>query len=125
MPRPVLLGLAATISAMVLAQPGSAASGESGAPDRTDRDQVKALRLTVDWLATYPEELWVGVDMPGRCRTLPGGTRTCPVAISLRAWTGGELAPWRCEAEVLLPPARSTKPARRTNARCNQLPDPA
>jgi hypothetical protein len=122
MPRPVLLGLAAIIGALAFAQLGSTASA---ATHRADRDQVKAMRLTVDWLATYPEDLWLGVELPGPCRALPSGRRACPIAISLRAWTRGELAPWRCDAQILLPPLGSTTRARRTSARCHELAEPA
>jgi hypothetical protein len=119
MPRPLALGLAATIAALAFAQSGVAASPDRAPAYRADRDQVKALRMTVDWLAIYSPHLWIGVEMPGPCQPLPGGGRACPIAIDLRAWTRGELAPWRCDAQVLLPPPGSATPARRTSARCH------
>jgi hypothetical protein len=118
MPRPVLLCLATLVGALAFAQAASAGPAEL---HRADRDQVKALRLTVDWLTTYPELLWVGVEMPGRCEALPSGRRACPVAISLLAWTRGKLAPWRCDAQILLPAPGRTARARRTSARCHPL----
>jgi hypothetical protein len=121
MPRPVLLGLATLAGAVAFAQAAAAGPAVS---HRTDRDQVKALRMTVDWLTTYPEPLWVGVEMPGRCEPLADGRRACPVAINLLSWTRGELAPWRCDAEVLLPAPRSSARARRTSADCDPLAGP-
>jgi hypothetical protein len=121
MPRPVLLCLATVAGALAFAQSASAQPAES---QRADRDQVQALRLTVDWLTDYPEPLWVGVEMPGRCEALPSGRRACPVAISLLAWTRGELAPWRCDAQALLPASGSAARPRRTSARCHPRPKP-
>ena len=136
MPRPVLLGLAATVGALALAPSGSAAPAgtttahraggaehalTAAAGLRAVRDQAKALNATVDWLVTYPEDLWVGVEMPGPCRSLSAARRACPVAISIRAWTAGRLAPWRCEAQAVLPAPHSAWKARRTSARCHQL----
>jgi hypothetical protein len=118
MARPLLLGLALLAGALALAQ--STAAGAAG-PHRGDRDQVTALRMTVDWLATYPEPLWVGVGMPGPCDRLPSGRRACPVSISLLAWTRAELTPWRCDADVLLPAPSSPARARRTSADCHPL----
>jgi hypothetical protein len=125
MPRRVLLGLAALIGALAIAQSGTAASAGPAAAHRADRDQVKALRMTIDWLTTYSEDLWVGVELPGECRTLADGRRSCPIAISLRAWTHGELAPWRCQATALLPAPRSTDPPLRMSGHCRQLPAPS
>jgi hypothetical protein len=119
MPRPVVMSLLATIGALVGAQPGSAAPAHAG------RDEARALRATADWLATYPPHLWVGLELPRPCRPLPDGRRACPIAITLRAWTHGELAPWRCNAELLLPPPRSRAAARRTSARCHPHEPPA
>jgi hypothetical protein len=120
MRRPVLV-LATIVFALGITQAASAAPAESR---RVDRDHVKALRLTVDWLAAYPEPLWVGVEMPGRCQPLVDGRRACPIAISLLAWTRGELVPWRCDAQALLPAPGSTARARRSSARCHPLAEP-
>jgi hypothetical protein len=121
MARPVLLALATLVGALAFAQAATTAAATS---DRADRDQVTALRMTVDWLTTYPEPLWVGVEMPGRCEPLASGRRACPVAIDLLAWTGGRLAPWRCDARVLLPAPASSARARRTSAHCHPLTEP-
>ena len=121
MPRPVLAVLAAVIAALAFAPLGSSAATGSGSAQRTDSDRAAALRLTADWLAAYPEHLWVGVELPGDCRTLPDGRRRCPIAISLRAWTHGSFAPWRCEARAVLPPPQATSAPRHTSARCHEL----
>jgi hypothetical protein len=121
MPCRVLLGLATLAGALALAQ--AAAAGPAG-PHRADRDQVEALRMAVDWLTTYPEPLWVGVALPGRCEELPSGRRACPVSIDLLAWTRGELAPWRGNAHVLLPAPGSSARARRTSADCGPVSEP-
>jgi hypothetical protein len=121
MPHPVLLGLATLAGALCMTHGAAAAPTGS---QRADRDQVKALRMAVDWLTTYPEPLWVGVAMPGRCEELGSGRRACPVSIDLLAWTRGELAPWRCDAHVLLPAPGSTARARRTSADCHPVPAP-
>jgi hypothetical protein len=119
MPRVVLMALPALIGALLCAQPALAAPLHGG------RDEAQALRLTAAWLATYPPHLWLGIELPGDCRPAPHGRRACPVAITLRAWTHGELAPWRCRAEVLLPPQGSRAAARRTSARCTPQEPPA
>jgi hypothetical protein len=119
MPRRLLLGLA-----MLAGTLGFAHSATVGAAASSRADQVKALRMTVGWLATYPEPLWVGVEMPGRCDSLPSGRRACPIAITLLAWTRGELAPWRCAAHALLPAPGSRAHARRTSADCHPLAAP-
>ena len=84
------------------------------------RDQAVALQLTTSWIAIYPARLWIAVELPQPCRTLPSGRRMCPIAIRLLAWTDGVLAPWRCLAHAVLPPrqSRSRGRGRRTSARC-------
>jgi hypothetical protein len=122
MSPPPLLALATSMVALAFAYFTATASPATGAPgDRAQRDQVQALRMTGDWLGTYPAELWIGAGLPGRCVTLDDGRRECPISITLRAWTGGELAPWRCDAAVMLPARGGHGPAHRESAHCRQL----
>jgi hypothetical protein len=122
MSRPPLLALAASMVALTfayftaLASPAARTTGE-----REQRDQVKALSMTVDWLGTYPADRWIGAELPEHCAKLADGRRECPIAITLRVWTGGELAPWRCDADVVLPAPRADGRARRGEAHCRQL----
>lgn len=77
--------------------------------------------MTADWLGTYRERLWIGVDLPDPCAPQGDGTRRCPVSITFRAWFHGRLAPFRCEADVVLPAPHSDAAARRTSAHCHAL----
>ena len=110
---------ALTLVLVVLVAPTGA---RAAPPDH--RDQAAALRATAAWLAIYPPGLWIAAELPGQCRPLPSGERTCPIAIRLLAWTDGEPAPWRCAAQAVLraPRSRSRHRARRTSARCTPLP---
>ena len=114
--------LALTLTLVVLAL--AAPAGASAAP-LDHQDQAAALRATTGWLAIYSPRVWIGVELPGRCRPLPRGRRRCPIAIRLLAWTGGALAPWRCVAQAVLPaaPSRAGDSVRRTSAHCTPLPD--
>jgi hypothetical protein len=94
-----------------------------GGPPQSDRSV--ALRVSADWLASYPARNWGGVELPGRCTPLAGGRRVCPIAIVLRARTQGRLEPWRCGAWVMLPASRSTGAPHRTSASCVRVTDPA
>ena len=97
-----------------------ASAGQSASRGTTPQgDKRAALRMTSDWLATYPARVWGGVALPGDCRTLAGGRRACPIAIVLRAWTQGRRLPWRCEARAILPAAGDSAAPRRTSARCH------
>jgi hypothetical protein len=115
-----LVALALT-SVLLAAAPPAAA----GARAPRDRDRAAALRATSAWLAIYPPDLWMAVELPEPCRERPDGTRTCEIAIRLLAWTGGALAPWRCVAQAVLPDPKSSsaRRVRRTSARCTQLTD--
>ena len=107
-----------TLALVVFAAPATA----SPRPHQ-QRDQAVALQVTTNWIAIYPTRLWIAVELPGPCRVLPGGRRTCPIAIRLLAWTDGVLAPWRCAAHAVLPARQSRSRARprRTSSRCAPL----
>ena len=111
---PCLAGFALVLA---LASAGQSASRATS----PQRDQRAALRLTADWLASYPSRVWGGVALPGDCRAVGGGRRACPIAIVLRAWTQGQRLPWRCEARAILPAAGDGAAPRRTNARCHPV----
>lgn len=115
-----ILALVLTLVLVALAVPDSA-----HAKPHDHRDQALALRATTRWLAVYPPRLWLAAELPGPCRALPSGERTCPIAIRLLAWTNGALASWRCAAQAVLPApnSRAEERRRRTSARCTPLTD--
>jgi hypothetical protein len=115
--------LRALILALVLLALAAPAGARAGPRDH--RDQAAALRATTSWLAIYSPRVWIGVELPGRCRALPSGSRSCPIAIRLLAWTAGALTPWRCVAQAVLPAptSRAEHSVRRTSAHCTPLPD--
>jgi hypothetical protein len=112
-----LFAVTVTLALLVSAAPAGA-----GVAPPQQRDQAAALRASAAWLAVYPGGVWLGVELPQRCRTLPSGRRMCPIAIRLLAWTGDRLAPWRCAAHVLLPAPGTRAPVRRSSADCSPLP---
>ena len=98
------------VSAVSMADPASAAQSQ--------RDQASAMRMSVKWLNLYEPRFWVGVELPGACATRPGGERRCPIAITIRAWTGGALVAHRCAAEAVLPPRNAKGKPTRSSASC-------
>jgi hypothetical protein len=122
MAPPPLLALAASMVALAFAYFTSVATPATRTTaDRDHQDQAKALRMTADWLGTYPDRLWIGVALPEPCVAQNDGSRSCPISISFRAWSHGALAPFRCDARVVLPSPGEDRPARRTSARCHEL----
>jgi hypothetical protein len=113
---PVTLALAVALM-LAFALPAHAAP----APSPRD-DQVAALRATTRWLALYPPDLWLGVESPGECRRLPSGRRSCPIAITIKAWSADRLDSWRCAAHVLLPAPGHGGAQHRTSADCRPAP---
>jgi len=116
----ILLTLALMLPLLAFAAPATPSVRPS-----QQRDQAVALHVSTNWMAIYPARLWIAVELPQPCRALPSGRRTCPIAIQLRAWTDGALAPWRCSAHAVLPApqSRSTARSRRTSADCAPLMD--
>lgn len=130
-PLIVLCALAAAICALGFASAAHAgqraASPRHVAATRTtpQRDRAAALRASADWLAAYPVRSWGAVELPAPCAPLTGGRRSCPIAIVLRAWTGGRRVPWRCDARLVLPAPGGTGRPRRTSADCVRTAAPA
>jgi hypothetical protein len=116
----VLLTLALTLTLPLLAYAGPA-TASPGPPQQ--REHAVALQVTTNWIAIYPADLWIAVELPQPCRALPSGRRICPIAIRLLAWTDGVPAPWRCAAHAVLPSphARAKARVRRTSAHCAPL----
>ena len=114
----ILLVLTPSLPLLAFAAPATASPRSL-----QQRDQAVALRVTTNWIAIYPARLWIAVELPQPCRALPSGTRICPIAIRLLAWTDGVLAPWRCVAHAVLPArqSRSSARGRRTSSRCAAL----
>ena len=116
----ILLTLTLTLKLLACAAPATATARPS-----QQRDQAVALHVSTNWMAIYPAHLWIAVELPQPCRAVPSGRRICPIAIQLRAWTDGALAPWRCSAYAVLPApqSRSAARSRRTSADCAPLMD--